>query len=72
VHEQRFKGTMAASHTDLVHAMAHDKGNLSASLKNLAAKGLVTIGRTPGGKAEAIDLTTEGRNQAARLTESCD
>jgi hypothetical protein len=34
-HEQRFKGTMAADHLDLVRALGHDKGNLSHSLHNL-------------------------------------
>jgi len=60
---QRTRGTMAASHQDLVRALVargHDKGHVSASLTGLAAKGLVTITRTPGGKAEAVDLTPAG------------
>jgi DNA-binding MarR family transcriptional regulator len=69
---QRTRGTMSASHEDLVHALVHDKGNLSHSLRNLEAKGLITIARTPGGKAEAIDLTPEGRLRAAPLTGSCE
>jgi DNA-binding MarR family transcriptional regulator len=48
VEEQRTRGTMAADHRDLVRALGHDKGNLSHSLANLAAKGLVTIARAPG------------------------
>ena len=71
--DQRTRGTMAASHADLVRALVardHDKGNVSTSLTGLAAKGLVTITRTPGGKAEAVDLTREGRDQVARLTAS--
>jgi DNA-binding MarR family transcriptional regulator len=70
--EARTRGTMAADHRDLVEAMAHDKGNLSTSLKGLEAKGLVTITRTPGGRAEAVDLTAEGRHRVARLTLSCE
>jgi len=73
--DQRTRGTMAASHEDLVWALValgFDKGNLSTSLKGLAAKGLVTIARTPGGKAEAVDLTAEGPNRVASLTESCE
>jgi DNA-binding MarR family transcriptional regulator len=69
--DQRLRGTMAASHEELVQALVargHDKGNISTSLKGLAAKGLVTIARTPGGKAEAVELTRAGRNQVARLT----
>jgi DNA-binding MarR family transcriptional regulator len=64
-HEQRYKGTMSASHQDLARAMAHHKGNLSTSLRNPEGKGLVHIRRTPGGKAEAIDLTPEGREFGA-------
>jgi DNA-binding MarR family transcriptional regulator len=73
--DQRTRGTMAASHEDLVRvlvARGHDKGHVSASLTGLAAKGLVTIARTPGGKAEAVELTPEGRHQVARLAGSCD
>jgi DNA-binding MarR family transcriptional regulator len=62
--ESRTRGTMAASHQDLVRALAHDKGNLSTSLRGLEAKGLVRVTRTPGGKAEAVDLTAAGRTRA--------
>jgi DNA-binding MarR family transcriptional regulator len=70
--EQRTRGTMSASHKDLVHALAHDKGNLSTSLKGLEAKGLVRITRTPGGQAQAVDLTPEGRNRVAARTARCE
>ncbi len=62
--DQRLRGTMRASHEDLVQALVargHDKSNVSTSLKGLEAKGLVTITRTPGGRAEAVDLTPAGR-----------
>ena len=71
--DQRTRGTMAADHQDLVRelvALGFDKGNVSTSLKGLEAKGLVTIARTPSGRAEAIDLTREGRNRVAPLTTS--
>ena len=70
--DQQTRGTMSASHEDLVHVLAHDKGNLSHSLANLEAKGLIRITRTTDGKAEAVDLTPEGRQQAAQLTGSCE
>ena len=73
--DQRLRGTMAAEHQALVRALVAsgvDKGNVSTSLKGLAAKGLVTITRTPGGRAEAVDLTAEGRNRVASLTASCE
>jgi hypothetical protein len=54
--DQRTHGTMTASHQDLVRALAHDKGNLITSLQGLERKGFVGITRTPGGKAEAVDL----------------
>jgi DNA-binding MarR family transcriptional regulator len=59
--DQRTRGTMAASHQDLARALAHGKGNVSTSLKGLERKGLIRLRRTPGGKAEAVDLTAEGR-----------
>jgi DNA-binding MarR family transcriptional regulator len=62
--DQRARGAMAASHQDLVRALVargHDKGNVSASLTGLERKGLVTITRTPGGRAEAVELTPAGR-----------
>ena len=71
----RLWGTMAAEHQALVRALVAfgvDKGNVSTSLKGLEAKGLVRITRTPGGKAEAVNLTREGRDRVAALTASCE
>jgi DNA-binding MarR family transcriptional regulator len=64
--DQRTRGTMAASHEDLVRALVargHDTGNVSTSLTGLVTKGLVTITRTPGGQAEAVKLTPAGRRE---------
>jgi DNA-binding MarR family transcriptional regulator len=71
-HEQRYQGTMAASHQELARALDTEKGNLSHSLANLERKGLVSITRTPGGQAEALDLTTAGRQRVAQRTGSCE
>jgi DNA-binding transcriptional regulator GbsR (MarR family) len=60
-YEQRYKGSMSASYAELMQALNHNKGNLSHSLRNLEAKGLVRLTRTPGGKTEAIDLTRTGQ-----------
>ena len=71
----RLRGTMSASHEDLARALVvlgFDKGNVSTSLRGLEAKGWVRLTRTPGGRAEAVDLTTEGRNRVAALTASCE
>jgi DNA-binding MarR family transcriptional regulator len=62
---------MCASHQDLVHALGAEKGNLSHSLANLEAKGLVRLTRTAGGKAEAVDLTDRGRIRLAEFSGSC-
>ncbi len=63
--EQRTRGTMSASDQDVVHALGADEDNFEA-------KGLIIITRTLGGKAEAVDLTVEGRTRASHLTGSCD
>jgi DNA-binding MarR family transcriptional regulator len=75
VEDRRLRGTMAASHEALVRALValgFDKGNVSTPLTGLEAKELVTITRTPGRRAEAVDLTAEGRNRVAARTASCD
>jgi DNA-binding MarR family transcriptional regulator len=75
VEDRRTRGTMATDHQALVRALVvlgFDKGKVSTSLKGLEAKGLITITRTPGGRAEAVDLTTEGRHRVAALTASCE
>jgi DNA-binding MarR family transcriptional regulator len=69
--EQRTRHTMSGSHQDLVRTLATDKGNLSRSVHNLEAKGLIHVGRTPGGKAEYLDLTADGRILSSQLAGSC-
>ena len=59
--EQRTRGSMAASYEDLRRSLAHDRGNLSHSLGNLEAKGLITISRTLSRRAKAVHLTPAGR-----------
>jgi DNA-binding MarR family transcriptional regulator len=49
-HEQRTRGTISASYPELVQVLGYDKGNLSHSMANLEAKGLVRLTRTPGAK----------------------
>ena len=71
--EQRTRGAMASSHEGLVRtlvARGHDTGNVSTSLMGLEAKGLVTIARTPGGTAEAVDLTPAGRRAVVNKANS--
>ena len=69
---QRTRGMIASSHQDLVRALPGDKGNISHSLHTLEIRGLIVIGRSPGGKAEAVWLTWEGQKWASQPTGSCD
>ena len=69
---QRTRGLITSSHQDLVRALPGDKGNLSHSLQTLEARGLIVIGRSPGGKAESVWLTSEGQKWVSQLAGSCD
>ena len=67
---QRAKGFIMSSHEELVKALQRDKGTLSRSLRLLEARGWIVIGRSPGGKAQYLTLTQEGRKRAAEVTKS--
>ena len=64
---QRTKGFIVSSHGELVHALRGDKGNISRSLRTLEARGWLIIGRSPGGMAQHLTLTTEGHKRAAEV-----
>ncbi len=66
--EQRTGGSTSSSHWELVRRLRGDKGNISHSLHTLEARGLIVIGRSPGGKAEYLFLSTEGRKWATNLS----
>jgi len=54
----RTKGSVSPSNQDLVKTLSDiDKTSISRTLKNMEAKELITVGRTPGGKAEFLVLT---------------
>ena len=57
---QRTRGTLAMSHFELVQAIGGDRSNVGHSLRTLEARGLITIGGSPGGKAEYVAFTPEG------------
>jgi DNA-binding MarR family transcriptional regulator len=63
---QRTQGRTSSSHHELVGAILGDKGNISHSLRTLEARGLLTIGRSPGGKAEYVVLTETGLQRVAQ------
>jgi DNA-binding MarR family transcriptional regulator len=64
---QRTQGGTSLAHVDLVRGLRGDKSTISHSLRTLAVRGLIAIGRTPGGKAESVDLTPEGRKLASEF-----
>ena len=51
-------GSVSPSNQELVIALSDiSKASISRTLKNMEAKGLISVGRTPGGKAEYLNLT---------------
>ena len=64
---QRTKGVIVSSHEELVKALRGDKGNISRSLRILEVRGWLIIGRSPGGKAHHLTLTTEGHKKAVEV-----
>jgi len=61
---------ISSSHPELAGALPAAKGNISHSLRLLETRGWIIIGRTPGGKAESLYLTREGRQRAIKLAGS--
>ena len=66
--ERRTKRVFSSSHQQHEQALPHAKGNISHSLRLLEARGLVKIGRSPGGQAENVRLTSEGCQKASAIT----
>lgn len=54
-------------HRELVQTLRQEKSHISHSLRTLATRGLIVICRTPGGKADALDLTAAGRKRASEI-----
>jgi DNA-binding MarR family transcriptional regulator len=63
----RTRGGTSMGHLELVKALAGDKSNISHSLRTLETRGWIVIGRTPGGRAEDLDLTPEGLEKASEI-----
>ena len=61
------QGRMSMGHLELVKALVGDKSNISHSLRTLEARGWIVIGRTPGGRAESLDLTSAGLEKASKI-----
>jgi DNA-binding MarR family transcriptional regulator len=69
---QRTQGGTILGHYEFAQALGHDKSNISHSLRTLEDRGLIVVSRTPGGQANSISLTSEGRNLASELKQSCE
>ena len=65
---QRSQGSTSSSHQELAWALQADKGNISHSLRTLEVRGWIAIGRTPGGRAEYLELTPEGLEKASGIS----
>ena len=55
------------SYYELRQALGGNKGNMSVSLRNLEAKGLLMVYRTRGGQSSSLWLTKEGKNRVENL-----
>jgi DNA-binding MarR family transcriptional regulator len=69
---RRTNGGTSLGHVDLLKALGGDKGNISHSLRTLEDRGLIRLGRTNGGQASYVDLTSEGQQLALQVQQSCD
>lgn len=54
-------------HLERVKALAGETGKISHSLRIREMRGWIVIGRTPGGRAEYLDLTPQGLENASAL-----
>jgi hypothetical protein len=64
---RRTQGGTSSSHHELVQVLGGDKGNINPSLHTLEERGWVILLRTPGGQANAIDLTPAGLKNASEI-----
>jgi DNA-binding MarR family transcriptional regulator len=64
---RRTQGGILLGHYELVQSLGRDKSNVSHSLRTLEARGLIVISRTPGGQANTVHLTSEGRNLVSEI-----
>jgi hypothetical protein len=70
--QQRTQDRITSSHEALVCAWHRDRGTISPSLRTLAGRGGMIMGRSSGGKAEALRLPPAGQKWAAPLVVSGD
>lgn len=63
----RTRGGTSMGHVERVKALGGDKSNISHSLRTLETRGVIVIGRTPGGQADSLYLTPEGLKKASEI-----
>ena len=63
----RTHGGTSMGHLELVKALAGDQSHISHSLCTWETRGWLVIGRTPGGRAEYLDLTPAGLEKASEI-----
>ena len=64
---QRPPGVLGMEHRELGQALRQEKSHSSHSLCTLAARGVLVMHRTPGGKADALHRTAEGQKRASEI-----
>ncbi len=64
---QRTQDRTSLGHRELVQTLRSDPGNISHSVRTLEARGLITVGRTPGGKADYLVLTRAGLHVTSEM-----
>ena len=65
--QQRTKGVLASDHAHVGMALPTAQGHSSRSLRTLEEQGWMAIGRTQGGKAASLPLTSTGRQRASEI-----
>ena len=61
-------GVSTRSHQELVVTLQGDKGTIRQRLRTLEARGRLVIGRSRGGKAASLSLTSAGQKWATPFT----
>ena len=67
VEYRRTQGGTSMSHLELVKALDKDKSNISHSLRTLETRGWIVIGRTRGGQADYLYLTSKGVEKSSEI-----
>jgi hypothetical protein len=65
--EARSGWRLSTSYFALRRGLGGNNGNMSVSVRNLEAKGLMKIYRTSGGQVSSVWLTKAGKNRVENL-----